>query len=282
MKSTSIKVSPSMVRAAFFVLAIGTIFMIAPVYVAIVGSTHPLSTLATRTPGWFGDQGFFNYFTVAVKGLFGVTVSTMVFNSLVMALGIAVGKIAMSFLAAFAFVYFRFPGRGLCFGGVLLTLMLPVEVRIFPTFQVVSNLGLLNSYAGLIVPLTASATAIFLFRQFFMTVPDELMEASQIDGAGPMRFMIDILLPLSRTNIAALFVIMFLFGWNQFLWPLLITTDEGLFTIVMGLSRGINSGEPPPEWNFILPMVVAAITPPLILILVMQKQFIKGLIESEK
>ncbi len=199
-----------------------------------------------------------------------------------MALGIAIGKIIISFLGSFAIVYFRFPGRGLCFSIIFLTLMLPVEVRIFPTYQVVSSLNMLDTYPGLILPLTASATAVFLFRQFFMTIPGEIMQAAQVDGAGPLRFMVDILLPLSRTNIAALFVILFLYGWNQYLWPLLITTEENMYTIVMGISRAANVAETPPEWNLVLATVVLAILPPVIVILVMQKQFVKGLIEQEK
>lgn len=267
---------------AYVVLGAGVLFMALPLFVVIVASTHSFATLANWTPNWFGDQFYFNYSTVVVDGLYDIPVLTMLFNSLVMALGIAFGKIIISFLGAFAVVYFRFPGRGICFSIIFLTLMLPVEIRIFPTYQVISDLNMLDSYLGLILPLTASATGVFLFRQFFMTVPNELMEAAQVDGAGPMRFMVDILLPLSRTNIAALFVILFLYGWNQYLWPLLVTTDESMYTIVMGISRGMNVSEPPPEWNFVLPIVVMAIIPPVLVILVMQKQFVKGLIESEK
>lgn len=275
-------VSRTVRLVAYSTLVLATLAMLLPLYVGIVGSTHSFRTLANRAPSWFGDQGSFNYLSVLVDGLYGIPVSTMLFNSMVMALGIAVGKIVISFIGSFAIVYFRFPGRNICFVIIFLTLMLPVEVRIFPTYQVISDLNMLDSYLGLILPLTASATAVFLFRQFFMTIPNEMMEAAQVDGASPLRFMIDILLPLSRTNIAALFVILFLYGWNQYLWPLLITTEESMYTIVMGISRGLNVSEPPPEWNFILPTVVLAILPPVIIILVMQKQFVKGLIDQEK
>ena len=256
--------------------------MTLPLFVGIVGSTHTFRTLANKTPAWFGDQFSYNYLTVLFEGLYGIPVMTMLINSTIMALGIAIGKIIISFLGAFAVVYFRFPGRGLCFAIVFATLMLPVEVRIFPTYQVIADLNMLDSYVGLILPLTASATGVFLFRQFFMTVPEELMEAAQVDGAGPLRFMFDILLPLSITNIAALFVILFLYGWNQYLWPLLITTKEELYTVVIGISRGMNVSEPPPEWNFVLPTVVFAIIPPVIVIVLMQRLFVKGLTDPEK
>jgi sn-glycerol 3-phosphate transport system permease protein len=206
----------------------------------------------------------------------------MMLNSLVMALGIAIGKIAISILSAFAIVYFRFPLRMLAFWLIFMTLMLPVEVRILPTFEVVANLGLLNSYWGLTVPLIASATATFLFRQFFLTVPDELAEAARIDGAGPLRFFKDILLPLSRTNIAALFVILFIFGWNQYLWPLLITTDESRYTIVMGIQRMVTVGDAEPLWNLTMTVAMLAMLPPVLVVVVMQRWFVKGLIETEK
>src|SRR5207237_1655979 len=169
----------------------------------------------------------------------------------VSALVIAVGKITISLLSAFAIVYFRFPLRTFFFWMIFVTLMLPVEVRILPTYAVVSDLGMLNTYAGLTVPLIASATATFLFRQFFMTVPDELVEAARMDGAGPMRFFWDVLLPLSKTSIAALFVIQFIYGWNQYLWPLLVTTSESMYPIVLGIKRAI-FGEVYVEWNVVM------------------------------
>ena len=192
------------------------------------------------------------------------------------------GKIAISLLSAFAIVYFRFPGRKVFFWLIFLTLMLPVEVRIVPTFEVIANFGMLNSYSGLILPLVASATATFLFRQFFMTVPDELAEAARVDGAKPMRFFIDILLPMSRTNIAALFVILFIYGWNQYLWPLLITTDPSMNTIVMGIKQMFPSGDDIADWPVIMATSILAMVPPVIVVVGMQKLFIRGLVESEK
>jgi sn-glycerol 3-phosphate transport system permease protein len=201
--------------------------------------------------------------------------------SLITAVSIAVGKIAISLCSAFAIVYFRFPLRGLVFWMIFITLMLPVEVRISPTYEVVADLGLLNSYAGLSVPLIASATATFLFRQFFLTVPDELVEAARIDGAGPMRFFFDVLLPLSATNIAAMFVIQFIYGWNQYLWPLLVTTSEDMYPVVLGIKRLI-SGESWTEWNVVMASAMLAMLPPALVVILMQKWFVKGLIETEK
>ena len=212
----------------------------------------------------------------------GVPVALMMLNSLIMALAIAIGKIAISLISAFAVVYFRFPFRMLCFWIIFITLMLPVEVRILPTFEVVANLGMLNSYAGLSIPLIASATATFLFRQFFLTVPDELTEAARMDGASPFRFFKDILLPLSRTNIAAIFVIMFIYGWNQYLWPLLVTTDASYTTIVMGIQRMINVADTQPQWHLAMATATLALAPPVIIVVVMQRLFVKGLVETEK
>ena len=201
--------------------------------------------------------------------------------SLVSALTIAIGKIIISLLSAFAIVYFRFPLRNLVFWMIFVTLMLPVEVRIGPTYEVVSDLGMLNSYAGLTVPLIASATATFLFRQFFLTVPDELVEAARVDGAGPMRFFFDVLLPLSRTSIAALFVIQFIYGWNQYLWPLLVTTNEDMYPIVLGIKRLI-AGEAYTEWNVVMATAILAMLPPAVVVILMQKWFVKGLVDTEK
>jgi sn-glycerol 3-phosphate transport system permease protein len=184
-------------------------------------------------------------------------------------------------LSAFALVYFRFPFRNLFFWMIFITLMLPVEVRISPTYEVVSNLGMLNTYAGLTVPLIASATATFLLRQFFLTVPDELVEAARMDGAGPMRFFKDILLPLSATNIAALFVIQFIYGWNQYLWPLLVTTNEDMYPIVMGIKRML-AGEAYTEWNIVMATAILAMLPPALVVILMQKWFVKGLVDTEK
>lgn len=209
-------------------------------------------------------------------------VARMMWVSLVSALVITFGKIAISLLSAFAVVYFRFPFKSLCFWAIFITLMLPVEVRIGPTYQVVSDLGMLNSYAGLTVPLIASATATFLFRQFFLTVPDELIEAARIDGAGPMRFFWDVLVPLSKTSIAALFVIQFIYGWNQYLWPLLATTSEDMYPVVIGIKRMIAGGEGQNEWNIVMATAILAMLPPAIVVILMQKWFVKGLVDTEK
>jgi sn-glycerol 3-phosphate transport system permease protein len=206
----------------------------------------------------------------------------MMANSMLMACGIAVGKILISLLSAFAIVYFRFPGRNLFFWLIFLTLMLPVEVRIVPTYEVIAGFGMLNSYSGLIFPLIASATATFLFRQFFLTIPDELAEAARVDGAGPMRFFWDILLPMSRTNVAALIVILFLYGWYQYLWPLLITTDPSMNTIVMGIKQMFPSGDDVADWPVIMATSILAMVPPVVVVISMQKLFIRGLVDSEK
>jgi sn-glycerol 3-phosphate transport system permease protein len=209
-------------------------------------------------------------------------VSTMLKNSLIMALSIAIGKIAISIIASFAIVYFRFPLRNFFFWMIFVTLMLPVEVRIIPTFKVVADLGMLDSYAGLTLPLIASATATFLFRQFFLTIPEELAEAARIDGAGPMRFFWDVVLPLSKTSIAALFVLQFIYGWNQYLWPLLITSQESMYTTVIGIRRMIVGGDAANEWHLIMATAMLAMLPPAAVVLLMQKWFVKGLVETEK
>jgi sn-glycerol 3-phosphate transport system permease protein len=201
---------------------------------------------------------------------------------MIMALAIAFGKIVISILSAFASVYFRFPFRILAFWMIFITLMLPVEVRIVPTFEVISNLNLLNSYTGLTVPLMASATATFLFRQVFLAIPDEMMEAARIDGAGPMKFFKDILLPMSQTNIAALFVILFIYGWNQYLWPILVTTDDSYQTIVAGIKRMSDVVDSEPLWNSIMSVTVLAMLPPVLVVILMQRLFVKGLVDSEK
>jgi sn-glycerol 3-phosphate transport system permease protein len=268
---------------AFIIL--GLVIIVFPIYIAFVASTHATEDLVSTVQPWFGNQLIENYSTVLASGketAGGVPVSTMMWNSLVMAVGIVIGKIAISLISAFAIVYFRFPFRMTCFWMIFLTLMLPVEVRILPTYKVVVDLGLLNTYTGLILPLIASATATFLFRQFFLTVPDELAEAARVDGAGPMRFFMTILLPLSRTNIAALAVILFIFGWNQYLWPLLITTETNMTTIVMGIQRMLYVADSIPEWNLTMATAVLAMLPPVFVVLALQRQFVKGLVETEK
>ena len=266
-------------------LIFGIFVVIFPIYIALVTSTHEAEDILTTVQPWFGSEMLENYGTVLQKGKVnanGIPVGLMMWNSLLMSLGIVVGKITISLLSAFAIVYFRFPLRKLCFWTIFMTLMLPVEVRILPTFAVVADLGLLNSYAGLTLPLIASATATFLFRQFFMTVPEELAEAARVDGAGPMKFFFDILLPLSRTNLAALFVILFIYGWNQYLWPLIVTTEENMTTIVMGIQRMLYVADAIPEWNITMATAILAMLPPLFVVIVMQRQFVKGLVETEK
>jgi sn-glycerol 3-phosphate transport system permease protein len=268
------------------VLILGVLAVAFPLYVTFVASTLRLDQImSVPMPLVPGDQFFENYAQVlkagSTKGS-SAAVSTMLFNSFVMALGIAVGKIAISIIASFAIVYFRFPMRNFFFWMIFVTLMLPVEVRIIPTFKVVSDLGMLNSYVGLTLPLIASATATFLFRQFFLTVPDELAEAARIDGAGPMRFFRDVLLPLSKTSIAALFVIQFIYGWNQYLWPLLITSEESMYTVVIGINRMIVGGDAANEWNLVMATAMLALIPPAAVVVLMQKWFVKGLVETEK
>lgn len=267
-------------------LIIGVAIVALPIYVTFIASTQlPSDVLRAPIPMTMGDQLVENYSAVLGRGLQRASsgpVAPMMLNSLIMALGIAIGKIAISLLSAFAIVYFRFPGRMLAFWTIFLTLMLPVEVRILPTYEVMADLRLLNTYTGLILPLIASATATFLFRQFFMTVPDELVEAARVDAAGPMKFFWDILLPLSRTNIAALFVILFIYGWNQYLWPLLITTDDSMYTIVMAIQRMVVSAENEPEWHYITAVAILALIPPVLVVVLMQRLFVKGLVETEK
>lgn len=206
----------------------------------------------------------------------------MLMNSAIMALCITAGKITVSILSAFALVWFRFPLRSLFFWMIFITLMLPVEVRIFPTVEVISNLNMLDSYSGLTLPLMASATATFLFRQFFMTLPDELIEAARIDGASPMRFFWDIVLPLSKTNLAALFVITFIYGWNQYMWPLLIISEADLGTAVAGIRSMIGNGDGSTQWNLVMAAMLLTMIPPIVIVLVMQRAFVRGLVESEK
>ena len=278
---------PWLTFAAHAVLVLGVLVVAFPVYMTFVASTHDQATMLSGpvplVPGRFLLD---NYRTVLFSGLGASSssppVALMMFNSLVMALAIALGKIAISIIAAYAVVYFKFPLRMTFFWLIFITLMLPVEVRILPTYEVVADLGLLNTYAGLTVPLIASATATFLFRQFFLTVPDELAEAARIDGAGPLRFFRDVILPLSKTSIAALFVIQFIYGWNQYLWPLLITTDESMYTSVIGIKRIIATGDALTEWNLVMATAMLALLPPALVVLLMQRWFVKGLVETEK
>ena len=269
------------------VLAIGIAIVALPIYITFVASTlAPDEVLQSPMPMLPGSHLIQNYAQVLLQGagtnVTSAPVGRMMFNSLVSALVISIGKIAISLLSAFAIVYFRFPFRALAFWMIFVTLMLPVEVRILPSYKVVSDLHLIDTYAGLTLPLIASATATFLFRQFFLTIPDELAEAARIDGAGPMRFFWDVVVPLSRPNIAALFVILFIFGWNQYLWPLLVTTDESMYTTVIGIKRMIAGGEAATEWNLVMATAMLALSPPALVVILMQKWFVKGLVDSEK
>jgi sn-glycerol 3-phosphate transport system permease protein len=278
---------PWLTVVAHAVLILGMALLAFPLWVTFVASTHDtVRMLQAPAPLWPGAHMVENYRTVLFAGLGASSASPpvglMMLNSLVMALAIALGKIAICILSAYAIVFFRFPFRMGFFWMIFVTLMLPVEVRILPTFKVVADLGMLNSYAGLTVPLIASATGTFLFRQFFLTIPDELAEAARIDGAGPLRFFKDIVLPLSRTNIAALFVIQFIYGWNQYLWPLVTSTDESYYTVVMGISRMVNVVDAAAKWNLVMATTVLALIPPVIVVVVMQRLFIKGLVETEK
>lgn len=264
------------------VMIVGVLVIFFPIWLAFVASTVTQPEIVSPPmPLWPGDQFFVNYKAALFSGV-NVPVGKMLMNSLIMAIGIAVGKIIISLLSAFAIVYFRFPGRSIFFWMIFLTLMLPVEVRIVPTFEVIADLGMLNSYQGLILPLIASATATFLFRQFFMTIPDELAEAARVDGASPMKFFIDIVVPMSRTNMAALFVILFIYGWNQYLWPLMITTDPEMNTIVMGIKQMFPSGDDVADWPVIMATSILAMIPPVIVVVSMQRLFVRGLVDSEK
>lgn len=269
------------------VLLFGVAIFAFPIYVALVGSTWDAATIGRGSmplvPGPLGIENYVQAWTTGSgERVVGVPVGGMLWNSMLMALVIAFGKIGISLISAYAVVFFSFPGRMFFFWMIFVTLMLPVEVRIIPTYQVVVDLGLFDSFWGLTVPLIASATATLLFRQFFLTIPDELVEAAKIDGAGPIRFFFDVILPLSRTNIAALFVILFIYGWNQYLWPLLITKSRELETIVIGITKMIGTGDSQTDWNIIMATTIMAMVPPVLVVLLMQRWFVKGLVDSEK
>jgi sn-glycerol 3-phosphate transport system permease protein len=268
------------------ILIVGLLVVLFPVYVALVAASLDLPSILQAPmpllPGRYLAANFTEALTAGTAKTSGVSVGRMMLNSLAMALIIAAGKIAISLPSAYAVVFFRFPLRKLCFWAIFVTLMLPVEVRIIPTYQIVTDLGLIDRYAGLSLPLIASATATLLFRQFFLTIPDELVEAAKIDGAGPWRFFIDTVIPLSRTNIAALFVILFIFGWNQYLWPLLVTNTPSMTTIVIGIRQMIGNGDTQTEWQMVMATALLAMLPPVAVVLLMQRWFVKGLVESEK
>ena len=271
---------------AHAILILGILVVAFPIYYTFVASTHTLQTiLRPPLPLVPGGEFFANYSEALFGGIGrigGVPVTTLLFNTTVVALGIAVGKIIISLLSAYAVVFFRFPFRMACFWLIFITLMLPVEVRILPTYKVMVDLNLIDTYAGLIVPLIASATATLLFRQFFLTIPGELVEAARVDGAGPWRFFWDILIPLSRTNIAALFVILFIYGWTQYLWPLLVTNSNSMNTIVIALRKMISFADAETPWHLVMVTCVLAILPPILVIVLMQRWFVKGLVETEK
>jgi sn-glycerol 3-phosphate transport system permease protein len=269
------------------VLILGVAIFVFPVYVALIASTHTAETIARGDmPLVPGPLAATNYRQAFEEGqgehVKAAPVRQMMVNSLIMALVIATGKIAISILSAFAVAFFEFPLRMFFFWMIFVTLMLPVEVRIIPTYAVVTNLHMVNTFAGLTIPLIASATATLIFRQFFLTVPDEMVDAAKIDGAGPMRFFWNILLPLSSSTVAALFVILFIYGWNQYLWPLLITTSDNMSTIVIGITKMIGTRDAQTDWQIIMATAVLAMLPPVAIVIVMQRWFVKGLVESEK
>ncbi|MBS0341646.1 MAG: sn-glycerol-3-phosphate ABC transporter permease UgpE [Proteobacteria bacterium] len=277
---------PGLTILSHVVLLLGIALVVFPIYLAFVASTHTRSEILNVPMPLVPGKHLVENYGAALLGAdtqgARVVVGRMMWISFVTAMVIAVGKIAISLLSAFAIVYFRFPFKKLVFWLIFVTLMLPVEVRILPTYKVLADLNMLNTYAGLTVPLIASATATFLFRQFFLSVPDELVEAARIDGAGPMRFFKDILVPLSQTSIAALFVIQFIYGWNQYLWPLLATTTEDMYPVVIGIKRMIASGDAAVDWNLVMATAVLALIPPAIVVVLMQRWFVKGLVDTEK
>jgi sn-glycerol 3-phosphate transport system permease protein len=277
---------PLSTLVAHLALILGIVIVAFPIYYTFVASTLPVQEiLRPPLPLLPGDRLLENYGEALFGGvnqIGGVSVSRLLFNTTVVALAIAVGKIVISILSAYAIVFFRFPLRMVFFWMIFITLMLPVEVRIVPTYQVIVSLNLIDTYTGLTVPLMASATATFLFRQFFLTIPGELVEAARVDGAGPFRFFKDILLPLSRTNIAALFVILFIYGWTQYLWPLLVTNDNQMNTIIIAIRKMISFADMGTPWNLVMVTTILAIAPPVLVVVLMQRWFVRGLIESEK
>lgn len=277
---------PWLTILSHFVVIVGVLIIAFPVWMTFVASTHDAGTMLRSPvpllPGPYLIQNYTEVLTQGYARAGAIPLTTALMNSMVMALGICIGKIAISIIAAFAIVYFRFPFRMAAFWMIFVTLMLPVEVRIVPTYGVVAGLGMIDTYSGLIIPLIASATATFLFRQFFLSVPDELAEAARVDGAGPMRFFFDILLPMSRTTIAALFVIQFIYGWNQYLWPLLVTNSEGFYTAVMTVARQATAVDATPSWNLIMAMAMLAMLAPVLVVMFMQRLFVRGLVEAEK
>jgi sn-glycerol 3-phosphate transport system permease protein len=271
---------------AHVVLILGAVVVAFPIWYVFVASTHSLQTILRpplpMLPGPYGPENYAEAIGGGINRIGGVSVARLLVNTTIVALGIAIGKIIISMASAYAIVFFRFPFRMAIFWLIFITLMLPVEVRILPTYKVMVDLRLIDTYGGLILPLIASATATLLFRQFFMTIPNELLEAARVDGAGPWRFFKDILLPLSATNIAALFVILFIYGWTQYLWPLLVTNSNDMNTIVIALRKMISFADADTPWNLVMVTCVLAIAPPILVVVLMQRWFVKGLVETEK
>jgi sn-glycerol 3-phosphate transport system permease protein len=267
-------------RIAHAILIVSVLVLAFPLYYGFVISTQSLQEVSTLPPKlWPSTAMLSNYAEAWSRARMG----RLLANSAIMALTVAVGKIVISLLSAFAIVYFDFRGRRVVFWMIFVTLMLPIYVRIVSTYQVISVLGWIDTYWGLTVPLMASATGTFLFRQFFQTIPDSLAEAAQLDGAGPLRFLWSFLIPLSRANIAALFVILFVYGWNEYLWPLMITNSPSMRTAVIGIEALVpRSGSQLPEWNVIMAAAMLVLLPPVLVVVGMQRWFVKGLVEMEK
>ncbi len=263
---------------AHTILMLGVVLFALPVWLLLAGSTQPSDIIARGGVSLLPDLAGFGVYADLVRS---GPVAHMLLVSFGMAMAIALGKITISVLSAYAVTFFRFPFRNLAFWTIFITLMLPVEVRIIPTYSVMAGLGLINTFTGLTMPLIASATATLLFRQVFMAIPDELVEAARMDGAGPWRFLKDILLPVSAANVAALFVILFVYGWNQYLWPLLVATDPRLDTVVIGIVKMIGT-EAAVEWQKVMATAVLALLPPVVVVVLMQRWFVKGLAEADK
>ncbi len=266
------------------ILIAGCLVVAFPLYLAFVVATHSLQDLSSPPIPLLPGKHFLNTWHSLNSGVISniSSITRLLLNTLIVALSISFGKIIISILSAYAIVYFDFRYKKIAFWVIFITLMLPVEVRILPTYEVVAQLGMINTYAGLSLPLIASATATFFFRQFFLTVPNELLEAAKLDKAGFWRFFFDILLPVSKTNIAALFVILFVYGWNQYLWPLIIASDARYYTITMAIQRLVVVSDTIPEWPEMMLLSLLAIIPPVIVVLAMQKFFVQGLIQTEK
>ncbi len=274
------KLKPDWNKIGVHVLLIVAILIICfPLYYAFVLSSQSMEEV-TRTPQklWPSSHLVENYVKIWTR----IHLGRLLFNSFIVALGVSVGKIAISLLSAFAIVYFNFRGKQIFFWMIFVTLMLPVPVRIISTYQVISELSWVDTYAGLIIPVIASATATFLFRQFYLTMPDEMVDAAKIDGSGALRFLWSILLPNSGANIAALFVVMFIYGWNQYLWPLMVTNSDQMKVVVVGIASTIPTGTQPPEWNLVMAVAMMALLPPVLVVLLMQRWFVHGLMETEK